>query len=114
VPTAAHALAAPTSLTIAELLERVHLPPAIPDPPPAPHGRPGPDLTVALFAQPPPGIQPWFQVERLNANDPTTFTGLHTLRAVLAHTVDPANHLAAAAAAAHAFAAEGIDADLLS
>ena len=111
MPTAAHALAAPTSLTIAELLERVHLPPAIPGSPPAPHGRPRPDLPVTLFAQLPPGIQRWFRVERLNANDPTTFTGLHTLRAVLAHAVDPANRLAAAA---HAFAAEGIDVDFLS
>ena len=111
MPTAAHTLAAPTSLTIAELLERVHLPPAIPGSPPAPHGRPRPDLPVTLFAQLPPDIQRWFRVGRLNANDPTTFTGLHTLRAVLAHAVDPADRLAAAA---HAFAAEGIDVDFLS
>jgi hypothetical protein len=51
------------------------------------------------------------QVERLDVNTPTTFTGLHTLRAVLADAVDPVDRLAAAA---HAFTAKGIDAQLLS
>ena len=41
-------LAPPTSITIAELLQRVHLPAPTPNPPPAPHGRPRPDLTVAI------------------------------------------------------------------
>ncbi len=104
-------LAAPISLTVAELFQRVHLPAATPRPPPAPHGRPRPDLTATRFSQLPHGIRRWVQVAQLNANDPTTFTGLHTLRAALAHADDPASRLAAATSA---FAAEGIHADLLS
>ena len=104
-------LAPPTSITVAELLQRVHLPASAPNLPPTPHGRPRPDLTVALFAALPLSLRRWLQVERLDVNTPTTFTGLHTLRAVLADAVDPVDRLAAAA---HAFTAKGIDAQLLS
>jgi hypothetical protein len=51
------------------------------------------------------------QVERLNVNAPTTFPGLHTLGSVLANAADPANQIAAAACA---FAAKSIAAELLS
>ena len=106
----ANTLVPPTSITIAELLQRVHLPATTPDPPTAPHGRPRPGLTATLFSQLPHGIHRWFEVERLNINEPTTFTGLQTLRALLARANDPASRLAAATST---FAAASIDPDFL-
>ncbi len=69
-----------------------------------------PDLPVLLLSQLPHSIQRWFQVERLDAHDPTTFTGLHRLRSALAPATDPTSRLAAAT---NAFASESISADAL-
>ena len=103
-------LAAPTQLTLPELLQRIHLPSPAPAPLPARHGKSRPDLPIALFAQLPHSIQRWFQVERLDAHNPTTFTGLHRLRSALATTNDRTSRLAAAAIA---FASESISTDAL-
>ena len=52
-----------------------------------------PDLPIALFNELPHSIQRWFQVERLDAHDPTTFTGLHRLRSALAPATDRPSRL---------------------
>jgi len=103
-------LAAPTQLTLPELLRRIHLPSPAPAPQPARHGQSRPDLPLLLFSQLPHSIQRWFQVERLDAHDPTTFTGLHRLRSALAPATDRTSRLAAAT---NAFASESISADAL-
>ena len=52
-----------------------------------------PDLPIALFNELPHSIQRWFQVERLDAHDPTTFTSLHRLRSALAPATDRPSRL---------------------